>query len=237
MLPGGGELSRQVKGVGLGLNLVHHIVLRMEERSTLESRQGEGSTFTIRSEGGFVTSGPRAQTPMTRILLVEDEPTTRGRRARRPAGSKATRWTLRWTEIPPRLKGKQGQYDLILLDVMLPKKDGFACAASFGPPTCARRSSCSPRADRSSTRCSAWSSAPTITSPSRSAVRELQSRVKAALRRGAMSAVRAAEVYELDGLTIDFRRCEYEEREDHVELTALEIKMLRRPSSVDEVRW
>ena len=45
---GGGELSREVKGVGLGLNLVHHIVSAHDGTVDVESRQGEGSTFTIR---------------------------------------------------------------------------------------------------------------------------------------------------------------------------------------------
>jgi signal transduction histidine kinase len=45
---GGGELSREVKGVGLGLNLVHHIVSAHGGTIDVESRQGEGSTFTIR---------------------------------------------------------------------------------------------------------------------------------------------------------------------------------------------
>ena len=45
---GGGELSRQVKGVGLGLNLVHHIVSAHGGTIDVDSRQGEGSTFTIR---------------------------------------------------------------------------------------------------------------------------------------------------------------------------------------------
>jgi signal transduction histidine kinase len=45
---GGGELSREVKGVGLGLNLVHHIVSAHGGTIDVESREGEGSTFTIR---------------------------------------------------------------------------------------------------------------------------------------------------------------------------------------------
>jgi signal transduction histidine kinase len=44
---GGGELSRQVKGVGLGLNLVQHIVAAHGGTIDVDSREGEGSTFTI----------------------------------------------------------------------------------------------------------------------------------------------------------------------------------------------
>jgi signal transduction histidine kinase len=44
---GGGEVARQVKGVGLGLNLVHHIVVAHGGTIDVDSREGEGSTFTI----------------------------------------------------------------------------------------------------------------------------------------------------------------------------------------------
>ena len=44
----GMKTTREVKGVGLGLNLVHHIVSAHGGTIDVESRQGEGSTFTIR---------------------------------------------------------------------------------------------------------------------------------------------------------------------------------------------
>jgi signal transduction histidine kinase len=45
---GGGEIARQVKGVGLGLNLVQHIVAAHGGSITFDSTEGKGSTFTIR---------------------------------------------------------------------------------------------------------------------------------------------------------------------------------------------
>lgn len=45
---GGGQLASQVKGVGLGLNLVQHIVRAHGGTIDFDSREGEGSTFTIR---------------------------------------------------------------------------------------------------------------------------------------------------------------------------------------------
>ena len=45
---GGGDLARRVKGVGLGLNLVQHIVLAHGGTIDVDSKEGEGSTFTIR---------------------------------------------------------------------------------------------------------------------------------------------------------------------------------------------
>ena len=45
---GGGEMAQRVKGVGLGLNLVQHIVAAHGGSVDFQSREGEGSTFTIR---------------------------------------------------------------------------------------------------------------------------------------------------------------------------------------------
>jgi signal transduction histidine kinase len=43
----GGELAKHVKGVGLGLSLVQHIVAAHHGEVHVESREGEGSTFSI----------------------------------------------------------------------------------------------------------------------------------------------------------------------------------------------
>jgi signal transduction histidine kinase/tetratricopeptide (TPR) repeat protein len=45
---GGGEVARQVKGVGLGLNLVQHIVDAHGGSISVQSKEGKGTTFTIR---------------------------------------------------------------------------------------------------------------------------------------------------------------------------------------------
>jgi signal transduction histidine kinase len=45
---GRGEIARQVKGVGLGLNLVHHIVAAHGGSVSFDSAEGKGTTFTIR---------------------------------------------------------------------------------------------------------------------------------------------------------------------------------------------
>jgi two-component system sensor histidine kinase SenX3 len=45
---GGGEIARQVKGVGLGLNLVQHIVAAHGGSVRFDSKEGKGTTFAIR---------------------------------------------------------------------------------------------------------------------------------------------------------------------------------------------
>ena len=49
---GDGELTDRVKGVGLGLSLVQHIVTAHGGTVDIESREGSGSTFTIRLKTG-----------------------------------------------------------------------------------------------------------------------------------------------------------------------------------------
>lgn len=44
------------------------------------------------------------------------------------------------------------QYDVIVLDVMLPKLDGWRWPAASAPPTCPLPSSCSPPVTRSPTK-------------------------------------------------------------------------------------
>jgi signal transduction histidine kinase/tetratricopeptide (TPR) repeat protein len=53
----GGEISKRVKGAGLGLSLVRHIVLAHNGKVECESRVGEGSTFSIRLPVAPVTGG------------------------------------------------------------------------------------------------------------------------------------------------------------------------------------
>jgi len=49
---GGGGLAQQVKGVGLGLSLVQHVVAAHGGSVDFESKEGEGSTFTIHLKTG-----------------------------------------------------------------------------------------------------------------------------------------------------------------------------------------
>ena len=55
-----------VKGMGVGLAMVHHIVVAHGGEIPGGQRTGQGSTFTMLAAGG--------EGSMTRILVVEDEP-------------------------------------------------------------------------------------------------------------------------------------------------------------------
>jgi DNA-binding response OmpR family regulator len=163
---------------------------------------------------------------MTRILLVEDEPTIAAG-VRDDLQLEGYAVDLAVDGDTAAARGAQGQYDLILLDLMLPKKDGFTVcrelrAANVRTPIIMLTA----RGQEADKVLGLELGADDyITKPfSR---RELQSRVKAALRRGAMSTGPSADVYEFDGLTIDFKRCEIRKGDRTLELTALEIKLLR----------
>lgn len=126
-------------------------------------------------------------------------------------------------------RGQHGQYDLILLDVMLPRKDGFTVCrelriAGVQTPVLMLTAR-GHEADR--VLGLELGADDYITKPfSR---RELQSRVKAALRRSEMNRGTPApgEVYQFGDLKIDFNRCEISKHGRLVETTALELKLLR----------
>lgn len=163
---------------------------------------------------------------MTRILLVEDEPTiAAGVRDDLQFEGYAVDVVADGAAAVSR--GREGQYDLILLDVMLPQKDGFTVCrelrgAGVRVPVImltARGQECDKVLGLE------LGADDYITKPfSR---RELQSRVKAALRRGAMTMAVPADVYAFGSFKVDFQRCELWKGDQQVDVTALELKLLR----------
>jgi DNA-binding response OmpR family regulator len=125
------------------------------------------------------------------------------------------------------LRGREGQYDLVLLDVMLPEKDGFdVCRELRGAGVRVPVIMVTARGLEADKVLGLELGADDyITKPfSR---RELQSRVKAALRRGAMTTSAPADVYAFGTVKVDFQRCELWKGEQQVDVTALELKLLR----------
>src|SRR6266496_2986369 len=136
---------------------------------------------------------------MTRILLVEDEPTIAAG-VRDDLQFEGYAVDVVTDGAAASSQGVQGQYDLILLDVMLPHKDGFTVCrelrdAGVRTPVIMLTA----RGQEADKVLGLELGADDyITKPfSR---RELQSRVKAALRRGAMTVSQPADVYELGDL-------------------------------------
>jgi len=163
---------------------------------------------------------------MSRILLVEDEPSIAAG-VRDDLELEGYSVDVVTDGVSGGIRGVQGQYDLILLDVMLPKKDGFTVcreirAAGVHTPVLMLTA----RGQEADKVLGLELGADDyITKPfSR---RELQSRVKAALRRGAMSSPQASDIYEFSGCKIDFGRCEVWKNGRSVDVTALELKLLR----------
>ena len=163
---------------------------------------------------------------MTRILLVEDEPTI----------AAGVRDDLQFEGYAVDVvadgaaavsQGREGRYDLILLDVMLPQKDGFTvCRELRGAGIRTPVIMLTARGQEADKVLGLELGADDyITKPfSR---RELQSRVKAALRRNAMTMAAPADVYSFGHCKVDFQRCELWKDGQQMDVTALELKLLR----------
>ncbi|MBI4904410.1 MAG: response regulator transcription factor [Acidobacteria bacterium] len=159
---------------------------------------------------------------MKRILVVEDDPgiafslrldlTTEGYGVEVEAdGAKAL------------ARARSEPFDLILLDVMLPSKDGFEICREL------RRGGCNTQILMLTARAQEAEKVlglelgadDYITKPF--SPRELRARVKTALRRTENSAPRS---YSFGDIEVDLERCEIRRGGKAVDLTALEFKML-----------
>ena len=152
---GDGSLSTKSGGTGLGLAIVKKLVQMMKGRVTVDSRSGEGSTFSVyvpmtlagRSELPLsateqskqqkfsVEEAPAVSVPVAsdgirRILLAEDNPTTQNLLSilLQQMGVELTIVDNGQAAIDALAKEK---VDLIFMDCQMPQLDGFEATAQL----------------------------------------------------------------------------------------------------------
>ena len=159
---------------------------------------------------------------MARILVVEDEPAL--------SICLANDLKLEGYEVEVAgdgetaiKKGQQPKFDLILLDVMLPRKDGFEVCrelrrAGVRTPIILLTARTQEAEKVLGLELGADDYVTKPFSP-----RELRARIKAALRRTAAIVPRT---YQFGDVEVDFQRCQLRRRGKAVEVTPLELKLL-----------
>jgi DNA-binding response OmpR family regulator len=165
---------------------------------------------------------------MTRILIVEDEPTI----------AAALQDDLEMDGYAVEIAkdgaiglelGLKQDYELILLDLMLPRKDGFTVCRELrmaGKRTPVIMLTAKGQ-EIDKVLGLELGADDYVTKPF--SPRELKARIKAMLRRAAPEAPgdEGPQVFEFGDVTVDFKRCELRRAGHKVELTAMEFKLLR----------
>jgi len=159
---------------------------------------------------------------MMRILVVEDEPAIA---FGLEADLKTEGYDVEVVEDGETAvrRGREGKFDLILLDVMLPRKDGFAVCrelrrAGFKTPIILLTARSQ---EVEKVMGLEWGADDYVTKPF--SPPELRARIKAVLRR---TKPEEEPVYRFGDAEVDFARCELRRGGQPVEMTSLEFKLL-----------
>jgi len=135
--------TRQYGGTGLGLSICADLVRLMGGRLWLKSEAGVGSVFyfTVKAERSAplsehaVTPGTADEQPgertnpaqALRVLLAEDQRINQ-MLAVAILGAQGHTVTLAQTGLEAVEQFKQGEFDVILMDIQMPEMDGYAAA-------------------------------------------------------------------------------------------------------------
>ena len=130
------ETTAKFGGTGLGLSITKQLVEMMGGELSVDSKVGEGSTFSILvprtvpedfsidSGGDFSVEGTSTEGEGKVVLIIDDEPSAHDILKRKLAGSPY--------RLVSAMDGHQGlslardlKPDLILLDILMPDKDGW----------------------------------------------------------------------------------------------------------------
>jgi len=159
---------------------------------------------------------------MLKILIVEDETTLRETLAYNLA-KEGYEVTTSADGAEALELARASQFDLIVLDIMLPRKDGFAVCrelrrAGLKTPILMLTAK---TAEAEKVLGLELGADDYVTKPF--SPLELRARIKALLRRGAPAPL---DVYVFDDFEVDFDRCEVRRSGTHVDLTPTEFKLL-----------